>query len=372
MVIILWLLMVDFSNKIFLNVYDEMVSGALRPELFGATRRILLDNLIFKANKVKIDSVEISSDLSSFSEMDFRFLGFKSCSDYIITTNESKCLGKKDVFVESVVKYKLKELIDLPRFSSLKCNCFIELLGDEFERIKIRSEWVLSNISHEKVIRSYANRHLQKSKKLYHDARLYLIETCEKKDQDNVYIVFSLNIFLIRTILFFQKFFRPFIFNSKTETEEMLVSELIHDVKLCKLGALFSCNGRRNCIYHQQQSKGIPEECNETDSSESLSDSQNSGKPDQIRFNGQINVLVDIFIQLFEELKIDGKPVIETNYKQLEDFLVRNFVDKAGKPLSRQTIITILKPYRVDKRLNPQSRRRVNIEKIIRRKDDNY
>ena len=83
----------------------------------------------------------------------------------------------------------------------------------------------------------------------------------------------------------------------------------------------------------------------------------------KIKFNGNLNQLVDMFYQLNRELFIDGKPYIDENTNDLADWIVNSFLDKEGKEISPLTVKTILKPSKEDKR--PNTHKRLDIDKLL-------
>jgi hypothetical protein len=92
----------------------------------------------------------------------------------------------------------------------------------------------------------------------------------------------------------------------------------------------------------------------------------NSNNPNQfnkMRFNGNLNQLVDIFYQLNRELFVDGKSYIDGNTGDLVALIVNSFVDKDGKEISPLTVKTILKPSKEEKR--PNTHKRIDIEKYL-------
>ena len=89
-----------------------------------------------------------------------------------------------------------------------------------------------------------------------------------------------------------------------------------------------------------------------------------SSKPNKkLKFNGNLNQLVDMFYQLNRELFIDGKPYIDENTNDLADWIVNSFLDKEGKEISPLTVKTILKPSKEDKR--PNTHKRLDIDKLL-------
>lgn len=89
-----------------------------------------------------------------------------------------------------------------------------------------------------------------------------------------------------------------------------------------------------------------------------------SPKPNKkLKFNGNLNQLVDMFYQLNRELFIDGKPYIDENTNDLADWIVNSFLDKEGKEISPLTVKTILKPSKEEKR--PNNHKRLDIDKLL-------
>lgn len=83
----------------------------------------------------------------------------------------------------------------------------------------------------------------------------------------------------------------------------------------------------------------------------------------KLRFNGNVNQLVDVFYQLQRELFVNGKPYLDGNTNDLVNLIVNVFVDKDGNEISPQTVETILKPSRGDKR--PKPHKRLDIDKLL-------
>ncbi|WP_348800551.1 hypothetical protein [Flavobacterium adhaerens] len=83
----------------------------------------------------------------------------------------------------------------------------------------------------------------------------------------------------------------------------------------------------------------------------------------KLRFNGNINQLVDVFYQLNRELYVNGKSYIDANTNDLIDFIVNSFLDKDGNEISPLTVKTILKPSREDKR--PNTHKRIDLDKML-------
>jgi hypothetical protein len=71
---------------------------------------------------------------------------------------------------------------------------------------------------------------------------------------------------------------------------------------------------------------------------------------DKFQINTNLNVFVDIFFQLMHEKKVGSKPYIDATPNELAEMIATWFKDKEGKEISIETIKTILKPSRFEKR----------------------
>ena len=83
----------------------------------------------------------------------------------------------------------------------------------------------------------------------------------------------------------------------------------------------------------------------------------------KIRISLNINQFADIFFQLMTQKTADGKPYFDANANQIADLIVNNFVDKDGNPISPQTVKTILKPSKEEKR--PNIGKRIDLNKLM-------
>lgn len=89
----------------------------------------------------------------------------------------------------------------------------------------------------------------------------------------------------------------------------------------------------------------------------------NQSQFNKIQFNCNVNQFVDIFYQLHRELFSNGKPIIDGNINDMVAMIINSFVDKDGNEISPQTVETILKPSRSDKR--PKPHKRLDIDKLL-------
>ena len=72
----------------------------------------------------------------------------------------------------------------------------------------------------------------------------------------------------------------------------------------------------------------------------------------KIQLNGPINIITDVYKQMMNDVKPNGKPYIQNKIKDIAKLICDNYVDEKGKELSMHTIQTYLSPTRTDKNPN--------------------
>lgn len=80
---------------------------------------------------------------------------------------------------------------------------------------------------------------------------------------------------------------------------------------------------------------------------------------EKIPIRGHLNILVDAFYQMLHEKKANGLPYIDATASEITDFIVNNFVDKDGHPISESTVRTMLSPNKPEKR--PKNDNKINL-----------
>ncbi len=76
----------------------------------------------------------------------------------------------------------------------------------------------------------------------------------------------------------------------------------------------------------------------------------------KLQINSKINSFIDIFYQLMYEKQVNGKPVLMGTPNEVAEVISSVFVDKEGNEISPDTVKTILKPSRFEKRPKGSSR----------------
>jgi hypothetical protein len=366
-------------DRLHIKLYEEILTGRFNPTHIRYANPDVLRGLVEEANTMRVAVLPAGENPQHFIDSnDFTLLGYQSVIDFDLDIRPQNN-GKQEIYIKPVKVYELKEMIDLPYFNSFKCNCYMELLGDEFERIKLRAERIFEQGGDSKLIADYSLRHIQKAKKMFHDAKRILSEVQKTNNPEDIYIFFALNLFIMRTILFYQKMFKPYL-QQKPDNEEKLIHEVLKELSLKKLCSLFPSDKTSYCNYVKKSfleksattESGAEEPAVEyekdLDTKKSMPAVQGEWPYAPMKWHAQINVLVDVVTQLTEETKLAGQPVLESTPENMLNFILTNFRDRNGKELSYYTLRTLLDKSRTDKRLHPQSPKRIDVAKNIKRK----
>jgi hypothetical protein len=279
-------------------------------------------------------------------------------------------------------------------------------MGDEFERIKIRADKFHAEAENKEKLQLYASRHIIKSRALFNDTKILLKENREKGNAEYCYIFYALGLFLIKTMKLYQEMFSLIIESSK-DNEASLTFELHKAMPIKQLFKLLNtkelCNhGRQknahptiigknsHCSSEINIKYGIPDEHMVAHPSGKCLNSNDNTQPftgecerkltknahpcgqsmktySKMKWNGQLNVLADIFRQLSETEVEPDMPILETTIENLRNFILNNFSDRNGNDLSFHTIRTLLNNNTSNRLVHPESPKRIKIPTIKRK-----
>jgi len=231
----------------------------------------------------------------------------------------------------------------------------------------------------------FAHKNIQRAKKIQYDIHYKLAKTHKRwsavTDCPDAYVIFVLNVFVDRIIIYYQHLFRPFIQEFPKDDHDSSLPAipvylkhpyLYNDVpkksgeyNLQLDGSIFDHQFQRQVDKLKDISEPNPEYPLNTGKlaaeKKSFQQEQVFGDGIRLKWNGQLNVLVDVMLQLTSGLKINGRPPLEATPDELRLFIQENFLDRDGCKISPFTLDTYLKPNRDDKRLHPDSPKRIDL-----------
>lgn len=79
----------------------------------------------------------------------------------------------------------------------------------------------------------------------------------------------------------------------------------------------------------------------------------------KLQINSKLNSFVDVFYQMMYEKQINGKPYLSGTPNEVAEVISKIFIDKEGNEISQDTVKTILRPSRFEKR--PKGKGRLDV-----------
>ncbi|WP_126244373.1 hypothetical protein [Chitinophaga rhizosphaerae] len=88
----------------------------------------------------------------------------------------------------------------------------------------------------------------------------------------------------------------------------------------------------------------------DTEAPKKLNLSSSPQSSHKLQWMGKSKVLITLFYDLYSNVENGGEPLIKATKEQIKNFLLNNFIEKDGQPLSPSSIDTLLTPSKEDKR----------------------
>lgn len=368
----------DIYANIDNSVFSQIIKGSF-PIIPNKSKSLwsplqLVKSVNSRVVKTSTSKEQIDNELLTH---DFTYYGYHTTLDYELKISYESAKGFHQLLLIPVKVYDLQENMLLPEPKDKRSKVFLDFFSDEFERIKIRAEKVLANTTSERALRLYATRNLQIARKLFHDSSILFqslsLRASSPVDQSDLYIIYTLNLFIIRTMVFFSKFFKHFI-DEAPLIEENLRKELHNETPsylkypwlfeqkpnlYSSLNSFFSGSIVKDVIspYTQNSACGLT-------GIDISGDKSNIGLQHlkgRFRLNCNVNSFVDLFYQMIHEKKTGDDPYLDCEIQELIDVLSFLFIDKDGNQLNPESIRTILKPANFKKRPHPDDPRKLKI-----------
>lgn len=270
------------------------------------------------------------------NKLNFSQYGFKKLVDFKSNFRECDIENTTTIRLIPNKSYILDDIIQIPKAFDLRGKIYIEFLSDVFERLKIKAEYILLFSEASIDIELYAKKNIQMAQAIFNDAKLLLQKAQTNNNQTDLFAYYIFNIFIVNTLMFYQKMF-SFYFNEKTISNEQMKSELFDLSNSIIFSNYLNNTGVNTKLFDLLENF-------------------------QIKWNGNINVLMTIIFELMNK-PIGKLFMMDVDEEKLKLFLTTFVVDKNGMPLKRITIDTCLKSYREDKRAKGNTK--IDIEKYF-------
>jgi hypothetical protein len=370
-----------------LLIYEEIASGRLNPRLHPNSELQFLKDLVIIANTKTFCTCRIDDDPARLIKgFDITELGYQYREDAEIVVKVDTEQKVHQIIARPKRIYQLEDQFSIPDPPDKKSAYFLALISDEFERVKIRANKVLSSTGKKKHIALFAHKNIQRAKKIQYDVQ-YMLAKIHKHwssvtDNPDAYVILVLDFFLARIITFYQQLFQPFILAFPKDERPMNAIPvtplyithpyLYRDIpskpdayKLQLDGSVFDHQfshqvDKLKDISEPNSGYGIKSDTRHIEK-KSFQQNQPAGEGTRLKWHGQLNVLVDIMLQLTSNIKVNGRPPLEATPDELRLFIHEHFLDKDGREISNFTLDTYLKPNRLDKRLHADSPKRIDL-----------
>ena len=359
-------------------VFKQVVKGALNPVFVSKIVAKSTLNLIRAANTCVVCSAQTKDEVfNSVTKLDLTHFGYHSHNDVEISFSFNTEQKLHQAIISPRVIYPLTEGISLPEPPDDKTKFYLDFFADEFERIKIRAEKILATTSTKKETSFIASRNLQLLRKLNHDSRVHFNYLCSRTNlqvsSSDLFIIYVLNLFIIRCIVFYSKFFKPFL-SEKTISEDglrtafkkkipwilkhpwlfvehPLLYEIMTDSKICSSGCEINPEFQKpNSLNSLKIPEPLLKEILE------IVHLKNS-----IKLNGNTNVIVDAFFQMQNKNIENGLPYMDSNSAAISKLLSFFVIDKNNEPLNPNSVCTMLKPSNFKKRPHKDDKNKINL-----------
>src|SRR3989339_1473596 len=359
-------------------IFKQVVRGAFNPVF--ATKIALKSalNLVRTANTHVVCSAQTKEEiLNSVTKLDLTHFGYHTANDIEISYTFNTEQKLHQAIIKPRIIYPLSEDISLPEPLDYKTKSYLNFFADEFERIKIRAEKILASTSTQKETAFIASRNLQLLRKLNHDSQVHFNYICSRSDlqatSSDLFIIYVLNLFIIRSIVFYSKFFKPFL-NEKTTSEDVLRLTfkkkipwiLKHHWLFIEHPLLYEIITENNVC---SPSCEINPEYQKLNSLNTLKIPEPLLKEvlgiiqfkNSIKLNGNTNILADAFYQMLNKNIENGLPYMDSNSAAISKLLSFFVIDKNNEPLNPNSVCTMLKPSNFKKRPHKDDEKKVNL-----------
>ena len=197
------------------KLFDSMVSGDMRPFLsqFSSEdhiKKLLEDKYSIRLVKASDGFIPQAQDFEKYD----RYFQPGDRLSFNIEEIDDHLIGE----IRNETNDNLEELIDIdiPPPPDLKSEYFLSQIEDEYESIKRKAKSILSLSTQEEQISLFANKNIQRLKEIARQGHVLSKKLGSSKgkrvlENSNDYIISILKLFLIRSILYYQELFQPFL-----------------------------------------------------------------------------------------------------------------------------------------------------------------
>lgn len=325
----------EAHKSIDVDVFKEILENEFFSQEKDETTRDDLIEMVRRINKVEI-KVQ-GSDLDKKKEsakIKHKQFGFRAKTDF-------KIEFRPDIFENEtticLIPQKIYELEDevkkLPVPYCEKGKVLKSLLGDAFERLKVKAKNILQNSGSDEQITHYAKKNIQVAQRNCYDARLLLIKIQKTKNSNDIFIIFMANVFLINVVIYLQKMFSSYY--KVINNDKIIQKAELYDVM--DWNVIMEPKAEYITKKREELEEEIPEDL-------------------KIYINGQINIFLTVMYEMRNKEIQNKKMYLSGTDKGFVNWISKGVFDKNGDPIKPATIIKCIKDYNDDKRVKGNKR----------------
>lgn len=323
---------VDVFKEILENVFFTDSKNE-NPDLIDLVKKI-------QTVELKVPGIDLDHKIET-KKIKHRKYGFRAKADF-------KLEFKQDVFenetIITLIPQKVYELEDVIKRMPIpyceKGKKLSMLLGDAFERLKVKAKNIIQNTASDEQITHYAKKNIQIALRNCYDARMFLVKIQKTKNRDAIFLVVMANVFMINVLSYLYKMFSSYHTDTKNQKDRQK-AELYDIMDLNIIMEPEAEYKRKHEIQDAEQEFIFP----------------------IIKWNKQTNQLLTAIYDLQHLKDEENNPLLEADMKKLQELIHKIFLDKNGKPLNKLTIKTCLSESRSDKRA--QGNKRIDVKKYF-------
>ncbi|HNQ67813.1 MAG TPA: hypothetical protein PKN32_05510 [Bacteroidales bacterium] len=284
--------------------------------------------LVQKNSSVEISYKGLEIDTKQeMANLKFKQYGFRFKSDFKVDTRQSIFDSVTILTLVPQKVYEFKDSVDIIREPHCeKGKKLFFLLGDAFERLKIKSNNILQNSASDEMITHYAKKNIQVAMRNCYEAKEILSTIHRTHNQDAINLAIMANAFITNVHAYLLKMFSAYHVEDKILKYKQK-SDLLDVI-------LKNATMEPKVEYQTKNDSGVTE----------------MNLP-RLKLNIQTNQFLTAIYELMNYRTEENLPLFEIDSKELEELLCKIVYDKKGNLLKKSTINTCLKPSREDKRV---------------------
>lgn len=213
-------------NDIHVKVFGEIINGALRPGKNKTEKA--LNKLVYNAATIT-DIISMSQKGTFDNELfDYKKYGFRDREDFTLSRRKNYKESKINIKLEPKEIYPLNTPFYHYRQIDVVSCYYNVLIFDSFERVKIKLDYMFEILESDKKKKDYAEKNILKAEMYLEEAKSKIIRLKDDPsclfNSTETYVYYMTAVFLIKTIILYEKYFKSSIDRKQSSEKGMIVN----------------------------------------------------------------------------------------------------------------------------------------------------